>query len=331
MPETPRSPDVAGRRAALALSLAESVGPVRYRELVARFGSAERAWDAWPGGAGRARAWDESGRALDRAARLGAQLLLQSDEEYPTRLLELHDPPPALWTVGARALFAGPAVAIVGTRSATAYGERVTRQLARAIASNGIAILSGMARGIDAAAHHAALAVGGHTIGVLGTGVDVAYPAMHRALHAEIARSGLLVSEELPGAGALPGSFPKRNRIIAALATVTFVVEAPARSGALITASHALDLGRTVAAVPGPIDAPACAGTNELIRDGAVVIASIDDALALVGASASRVAAAVPSDPGERRIWDALAGGALDLDTLSAATNLSARECLGAV
>jgi DNA processing protein len=168
---------------------------------------------------------------------------------------------------------------------------------------------------------------------VLGTGVDVAYPRAHRALHAELAQRGLVVSEELPGERATPGSFPKRNRVLAALAAVTIVVEAPRRSGALITAGHALDLGRAVAAVPGSIEMPSSVGSNELIRDGAAVIASFDDAPPLFGvARPTRVSPTpAPANDIERRVWSALAGGPIDLDALLQATGLDARSCLTAI
>ena len=228
-----------------------------------------------------------------------------------------------------------PCVAIVGTRRATSYGERVTFEIAGALARAGVTVISGMARGIDGVAHRAALAAGGSTVAVLGTGVDVAYPAAHRSLHEEIATRGLLLPEELPGDRASGGSFPKRNRIIAALARAIIVVEAPYRSGALITAMHGLDLDRIIAAVPGPVDVPQSAGSNTLLRDGAIVIAEIADALALVGAASpvARGSNASPalSDPAQRAIWQALEAPAPDLDALALRTSLPARRCLAAV
>ena len=171
----------------------------------------------------------------------------------------------------------------------------------------------------------------------IGTGVDVAYPVAHTLLHEEIAARGLLLSEELPGDRASGGSFPKRNRIIAALATAVIVVEAPHRSGALITAMHALDLNRIIAAVPGPIDVPQSAGSNALLRDGAIIIADVADALALVGATVpvalSRASSEAPvlSDLTQRAIWRALESPAPDLDALAARASLPARRCLEAV
>jgi DNA processing protein len=188
-----------------------------------------------------------------------------------------------------------------------------------------------MARGIDGIAHRAALEAGGRTVAVLGTGVDVAYPPSHRALHAEIARRGLLLSELQPGAHSHAGSFPNRNRIIAALASVVIVVEAGQRSGAKITADYAIDLGRTLAAVPGPIDMPQSAGTNELLRDGAHVIASIPDALALAGLTLPVRGGTEPDDPLERTVWEALRRGPMDLDALCNAASLPAHTCLATV
>ena len=254
------------------------------------------------------------------------------DEGYPAALLDLHAPPRVLWAIGDLAVLRPPVVAIVGTRKATPYGERATREIAGALARAGACIVSGMARGIDGFAHRAALDVGGRTVAVLGTGVDVPYPAGHRPLHARIRANGLLLSEELPGAHAGPGSFPKRNRLIAALASVTIVVEAPQKSGALNTSAQALELGRTVAAVPGPIDTPQSVGTNILLRDGAIVIAEVADALQLVGLTPpSRRPDPEVATPAEQAVWTALADGALDVDTLAVRSGLPARECLAAV
>jgi DNA processing protein len=322
------------RVAALALAELPGVGEVRHRELVARHGSALAALGGVAGAAARARAEAAARARLAAAARAGAALWTQVDAHYPAPLGELHDPPVALYALGAEETLAAPRVAIVGTRDATAYGERVTGELAGALAEAGACVVSGMARGVDARAHRAALEAGGRTVAVLGTGVDVAYPARHATLHAAIAARGLVLSELGPGVPARAGSFPKRNRIIAALAEVTLVVEAGARSGALITADCALELGRTVAAVPGPIDAPSSAGTNLLVRDGAVTITGVDDALALVALARppARPAAERSALAGdERRVWDALAAGALDLDTLAARASLPARHCLAAV
>ena len=264
-----------------------------------------------------------------------AELLIErwekGDEKYPPELLDLAAPPDPLYAIGRISALAKPRVAIVGTRNSTAYGERITRMLTRTLVRAGVSVISGMARGIDAAAHRTAIEEGGNTVAVLGTGIDVPYPVGHRQLHRAIAEHGLVLSENPPGATAHQGAFPKRNRIIAALASVTIVVEAGFKSGALNTASQALELGRVVAAVPGPIDSEQSKGSNQLLRDGAVMIASVDDALALLGVSAPRERP-IPNLPeSEQRVWDALDGGFVEMDALAIRANLSTPECLSAI
>lgn len=316
--------------AALALEAVAGVGPARHRALMLRHGDFATALDA-VAGADAPRLWHDAARVLREAAARGLGLLHPGDPDYPPALLDLGDPPATLWTRGSLAALPAPLVAIVGTRRCSAYGERVTRDLATALARAGVGIVSGMARGIDAVAHLAALDAGGRTIAVLGTGADVAYPPAHRDLHERIAECGLVLSEAPPGHRGGPGAFPRRNRIIAGLAAATIVVEAGHRSGALITANHALELGRTVAAVPGPIDTPHAAGSNELLRDGAVVIAGIEDALALVGATRPTRGAPSVDEPDAAAVWAALGRGALDLDALCTHSRLPAARCLAAV
>ncbi|HEY0970524.1 MAG TPA: DNA-processing protein DprA [Gemmatimonadales bacterium] len=316
---------------AVALSLVHGVGSVRYRELMRAHGSAEGVLQAM-GGAARERARDEARRALDRAAAMGAHCLVVGGDGYPDTLLELPDPPPVLWALGDLRMLHRPLVAIVGTRRATAHGTRAARSLARSLGEAGAAVVSGLALGIDAAAHAGALDTRGGTVAVLGTGVDVVYPRSNAPVRERIVEQGLLISELSPGDAADAGSFPRRNRIIAALSRVTLVVEAPHRSGALITAGHALELGRNVAAVPGPIDVAACAGSNQLLRDGAQVICGADDLLQLAGVRAGRAPCLEPpSGEVERHVWEALADGPSDADTLVAATGLPAAACLAAL
>lgn len=251
-------------------------------------------------------------------------------DAYPDRLLERVDAPKTLWYEGDLALLEAPCVSIVGTRRATAYGERVARELARTLAQAGATVISGMARGIDAAAHRGALEAGA-TVAVLGTGLDVTYPKGHAALQREISTRGLLLSELAPADPAHGGSFPRRNRIIAALGHVTIVVEAGAKSGALITAELALEMGRTVAAVPGPVDVPQALGSNELLRDGATAVTSMADALALAGLTAPVRVADLPAGGPERLMWDAIGEGAANLDTLCTRARLPAHEGMAAV
>ena len=253
------------------------------------------------------------------------------DRRYPDALADCPDPPRTLWARGDLAVLDRPTVAIVGTRRATGYAERVTRQVASTLARAGACVISGLARGVDAAAHRGALEVGGATVAVLGTGLDVCYPRGHASLQRDIGARGLLLSELPPHVAAHGGSFPKRNRIIAALAQATIVVEAGVKSGALITASHALEMHRTVAAVPGPIDVPQAQGSNELLRDGANVIASMADALALLGLTAPIRLQDIPEGTDERTVWQALEVGGLDLESLAARASLPAHLTLAAV
>lgn len=258
-------------------------------------------------------------------------LVRRGEPLYPSAL-EDRLPPAQLWCLGDLGLLrTTPVVAIVGTRRCTGYGERTARDLARAVAGAGGCVVSGMARGIDAAAHRGALEVGGSTIAVLGTGVDVPYPSSHRSLHAEIVARGLVVSEMEPGQRAFPGCFPRRNRIIAGLSHVTVVVEGGHGSGALDTAEHATQLGRTVAAVPGEIDNPQSAGSNTLLRDGAHLLASIDDLLALAGLARTPHARFEPRSPDESAVCGALARGELTADVLAELTGLPAARCLATV
>jgi DNA processing protein len=319
------------QRAALALSRIAGIGPARHAELVARHGSPAAALRAQRSAAERQRAEAEADVLLARGAAAGARLVMPGEQAYPARVAELHAPPAVLWMRGDATLPDAPCVAIVGTRHPTPYGERTARELSTARARAGAVIVSGLALGIDGVAHTAALDVGGGSIGVLGTGVDIAYPRAHAGLHRRLAERGLLVSEEPPGARATPGSFPKRNRIIAALASAVIVVEADFDSGALITAGHALELNRTVAAVPGPIDSPRSNGTNRLLRDGAIVIAEVADALALLGLRSAPERDLSGASHAERAVWKALARGAADADALAATTNLPLRECLAAL
>lgn len=215
----------------------------------------------------------------EHAARLGAGIIIPADAEYPGLLHHIPDPPPVLFLLGDRSLLGRPAAALVGSRDHSSYGADACRSLAGAVAQAGVVIVSGMARGLDAVAHTAALDAGGATIGVLGNGLGVIYPAANRALYERVAGDGLLVTEFPPGERPNVGSFPRRNRLISGLSRVTVVVEAAVGSGALITAGAALDQGREVMAVPGNITSPLSAGSNRLIRDGAAPVLEPADLL----------------------------------------------------
>lgn len=213
-------------------------------------------------------------------ARAGVTAHTLADPTYPTRLAEIYDAPPVLYTRGAFAPEDEWAVAVVGTRNVTAYGREVTHRLVADLVRHNVTIVSGLARGVDGLAHRAALDAGGRTIAVFACGVDVIYPPEHRRLAEEIAASGVLVSEYPTGAAPEAGNFPARNRIISGLTLGSIVIEAGERSGALITAQRALEQNREVFAVPGSIFAPRSLGTNRLIRDcGAKLVLSAEDVL----------------------------------------------------
>ena len=214
----------------------------------------------------------------------------RSDPAFPRLLRELHDPPPGLFLrgSGAHELLEQLAVAIVGARACSSYGAQVARLLGRELAAAGLVVVSGLARGVDGEAHRGALEAGGVTVAVLGCGVDRDYPAGHAQLARRICERGLVVSEYAPGVEPAPWRFPARNRIIAGLAAATVIVEARERSGALITADFALEAGRDVFAVPGEITSALSAGTNALLRLGAIPLTSAGDVLEQLGVDAPR-------------------------------------------
>jgi DNA processing protein len=223
--------------------------------------------------------------------------LARADARYPAALREMPDAPATLYVCGRLLETDALAVAIVGSRRATFYGLDVAETLAADLAARGVTIVSGLARGIDAAAHRGALRVGGRTIAVLGSGADVIYPAEHRRLAAEIAERGAVLSQFAPGTPPLPQNFPARNRVIAALSLAVVVVEAAERSGSLITARLAAELGREVLAVPGRITAPESRGANRLIQDGAAVAMGWEDVVGVLPERWKvRVRTAVPAE-----------------------------------
>lgn len=254
-------------------------------------------------------------------------------DEWPDALATIASPPRSLHYAGDIGILGAPCVAIVGSRHPTAYGLRVARELSGALTAAGACIVSGMAFGIDASAHRAALDAGGATAAVLGAGIDVVYPRSNLALYESIARSGVVLSEFGAGVAAFNGCFPRRNRIIAGLCRLTIVVEAGLKSGSLITAGYAADAGRNIAAVPGAIDSPQSQGSNQLLRDGAHVIASMDDALALADLSASGRSVVTPQlGADEATVWDAVAQhAAATADEIITRTGWPASRCLAAL
>jgi DNA processing protein len=300
----------------LQLCRSGGVGPRTFFKLLDRFDTARRAYEELPrlmreaGGGERWRRCrrDEAEAELETLRALGAQLIARAEPEYPARLAEIADPPPLLAVLGEPALLAAPAVAIIGARNASAHGRMLAKTLAMELAEAGLVVVSGLARGIDTAAHEGALAAGGATVAVIASGIDVPYPPDNEALMAEIAASGAVVSERQPGAVPQARHFPRRNRIIAGLCLGVVVVEAAPQSGSLITARLAAEQGREVMAVPGsPLD-PRHRGTNQLLRDGATLVESATDIRAALGSALDDVAPRVA--PPRRR---ATAGSELPL------------------
>lgn len=278
----------------LRLSLVQGIGPHRLASLVDRFGSADAAMAATEAelrsvigvgrdlsrrirSAGGAAARAESARALRRLLSLEVQTLTPEDPLYPSSFLDIRDRPYLLFAAGDLDLLKVPAVAVVGTRSPSRYGQSAARELSRDLALSGFAIVSGMARGIDTAAHAGALDAGGPPIGVLGHGIEQIYPPESRRLFAAVRERGLLLTEYSPGETPKAGNFPRRNRLITALARAVLVVEMSLRSGAQHTVNYALEQGKEVMAVPGPIGSSSSEGTNQLIKDGARMVTSAAD------------------------------------------------------
>lgn len=265
----------------------------------------------------------------------------RSNPAFPQLLRELHDPPPGLFLRGAggHELLEQQAVAVVGARACSSYGAQVARFLGRELAGAGLVVVSGLARGVDGEAHRGALEAGGITVAVLGCGVDHDYPAGHAQLARRICERGLVVSEYAPGVEPAPWRFPARNRIIAGLAAATVIVEARERSGALITADFALEAGREVFAVPGEITSALSAGTNALLRLGAIPLTAASDVFEQLGVDVAR-SQAVTFGPEARQILAAMAeqpagadevGRKTGLDAAAVATALAELELAGAV
>lgn len=273
------------RRDWLRLSRSENVGPSTFKTLLKRFRTAGEALRALPdltrkGGLSRPpRIYGKEAaeRDLANAAAIGARFIAMGEPDYPPLLREADTAPPLICAKGDLTLLGKSGVAIVGARNASAIARKFTRQMAREIGGEGHVIVSGLARGIDTAAHEASLDTG--TIAVVAGGIDVIYPPENAALHAAIAERGVIVSEQVPGTEPKADFFPRRNRIISGIARALVVVEAAVRSGSLITARFASEQGRDVFAVPGsPLD-PRCEGTNRLIRDGATILLSARDVI----------------------------------------------------
>jgi DNA processing protein len=276
----------------LQLSLTPGLGPSSLRDLLKQFGlpravlarkRAELAPFVAPGvldALDSERVAQSVARALEWAAAPRHEVITLADDTYPKALLEIGDPPPLLYAHGDVSLLQRPVIAVVGSRNATAQGESNAEHFAKALSAAGLAVVSGLALGIDAAAHRGGLAGRGSTIAVLGTGLDIVYPTRNAELAAEIARKGLLLSEFPLGTPAAAHNFPRRNRLISGLARGCLVVEAALPSGSLITARFAAEQGRDVFAIPGSIHSPLSKGCHSLIKSGAKLVESAEDVLA---------------------------------------------------
>jgi DNA processing protein len=357
----PADRDVAGQasfRDRVHLACVQGIGGRTHRMLLAAFGSPAAVFAASTAALQRvdgvgvkiAAAIRENadGKFADETLRLcereDVQIILEGDPDYPRLLATIPDPPPILFVRGAFAPADALSVAIVGSRHANAYGRRITEQLAGGLVRAGYTVTSGLARGIDAAAHCGAIASGGRTIAVLGSGVLNIYPPEHDQLALEVIAHGALVSESPPLAFPHTGAFPQRNRIVAGLSLGTVVVQAADRSGALITARVAGEQGREVFAVPGPVDCRLSKGCHGLIRDGAKLVASVDDILEELGPlfepvkldSGREVAspAELALEGQERAVFDAIAAAGatgIAIDAVVDASELVASQVLATI
>jgi DNA processing protein len=331
----------------LRLILTPGVGPGQQRQLLAAFGPPEGIYAAGHSaiaaviGGPAARTLLEHDAtpavevALEWLSQPGNRLLTLGDEAYPAALLEIPDPPVALYVKGDAALLSRPSLAVVGARNATPQGEANAESFSRALSEAGLCIVSGLALGIDAAAHRGGLAGPGSTVAVIGTGADRIYPARNAALARQIAEAGVIVSEFPLGIGPLAHNFPRRNRLIAGLAQGVLVVEAALKSGSLITARLATDCGREVFAIPGSIHSPVARGCHQLIRDGAKLVETAVDILDELRLAPREAApqldlAPVDDEGDEALVIRAMGHDPVDMDALVQRTNLTA-EALYAI
>ena len=331
--------DVEERAHWVLLSMVAGIGPTWFGRLVDRFGSAKAAWSAAPlelaslGLEARAarslielRARLEADAEWRRLERLGVGVLTLADPGYPPRLREIADAPPVLYLSGDLTLADEWSIAVVGTRRATAYGRQAVERIVGEVARSGVTIVSGLAKGIDTFAHRAALAAGGRTLAILGSGLDRVYPAENRRLADEIVAQGAVVTEFPLGTPPDAINFPRRNRLLSGLTMGTLVVEADLKSGAMITATTAAEQGRDVFAIPGSILSPFSTGPHQLIKEGAKVVASAADVLeelhlnAVVEQRSAREQ--LPADPTEAALLALLTHEPTHVDELGRAAGL---------
>lgn len=323
----------------VGFNLIKGIGAVRMQALINHFDDLESAWNATSADLAasglsaklierivQARSRVDLEKVWAKIESQGIKILTWEDEAYPQRLKEIEQPPPVLYVRGEYLPDDLFAVAIVGTRRVTPYGRQITEELSSYLAANGITVVSGLARGVDAIAHQSALKAGGRTIGVLGSGVDKIYPPEHRQLAEQMMSQGALVSDYAPGTPPDASNFPPRNRIVSGLSLAVVVVEAGETSGALITAEFAAEQGREVFAVPGSILAPQSKGTNKLIQKGALPLLSINDlmqALNLTRMGEHKAARKIiPADETEARLMNVLSAEPLHVDEIRNQTAL---------
>lgn len=325
----------------LRLTLAPGIGGEAQRKLLSAHGLPDRIFIASAATLARTISLKQAEQLLSHDARAeidaalawagepGNTILTLSDAAYPRKLLDAPDPPTVLYVKGRADLLDAPAIAIVGSRNATPQGESNAEAFAAALSEAGLAIVSGLALGIDAAAHRGGLRGKGSTIAVIGTGIDRVYPARNQALAREIAEQGAIVSEFPLGTPALKENFPRRNRIISGLANGCLVVEAAERSGSLITARLAGEQGRDVFAIPGSIHSPLSKGCHKLIKQGAKLVddaRDILDELGFCAATERKSAAAAPPDTESAKLLDCLGYDSCDVDTLALRSGLTAER-----
>lgn len=332
----------------LGFNEVRGIGPLRLRALIDYFGDVEQAWHAPVDELRRvgldsrslknllkARSDLDLDRELERVEAVGAQMVTWENPNYPRLLLEIHDPPPLLFVKGELTEEDAWAVAVVGTRRASTYGREVTRRLAGALARSGITVVSGLARGIDGTAHRAALEAGGRTIAVFGCGIDRVYPPEHRSLAEQIAAQGALISDYPLGTPPEGRNFPPRNRIISGLSLGVLVTNAGKSSGALITAEFAGEQGRDVFAVPGSILTQGSVGTNELIQNGAKLVAEPEDILEELNltmvAEQTKARQVLPEDDTEAALLKRLSGDPTHVDELQRRMDLPISEVTSAL
>jgi DNA processing protein len=344
----PASPEF---QALLALHLVPGIGPRLTASLLERFGSARAALQARPEElrgipyfgdklvkeVSQARTGADVAGELELIARHGVRVLTKADAEYPAPLKDIYDPPHLLYVRGTLQPGDLRAVALVGSRQCTPYGRKVAQRLAADLVRAGYTIISGMARGIDGAAHRGALDAGGRTLAVLAGGLSRIYPPEHADLAREVESSGAVLSEAAMRQDPMAGMFPARNRLISGLSRGVVIIEAAERSGALITAEHAAEQGRSVFAVPGPVDSEASSGTLRLIRDGAILVRSAEDILEDLDGVAAVASAPKPPpmpaglDATQQRLWEFLAGRPRHVDEMAQQLGLAVPQITGAL